>query len=205
MDKPKLSRKEREFLRHKEEILWAAEAVFSEKGYVSATIEEIAQRAEFSVGTIYRFFDNKAFLYSETVLTRMRMMEQEIYTALREGDTPSERIQNYFASRIELFWEYPQFFKLFFSGPVGTINDANLGSLPEIVERYEKLLNQLRQLFKQGVSQKEFKPFPPDLLTLAIEGLLKTYVEKLGRQDKPVRNKDEEAGLLQIFLSGTAA
>ena len=73
---PKLSRKEREYLRHKEEILWAAEEVFSEKGYVSATVDEIAQRAEFAVGTLYRFFENKSELYSETVLTRMRMMEK---------------------------------------------------------------------------------------------------------------------------------
>ena len=41
----RLSRKEREYLRHKEEILWAAEEVFSEKGYVSATVEDISQRA----------------------------------------------------------------------------------------------------------------------------------------------------------------
>jgi AcrR family transcriptional regulator len=208
MDKsasPKLSRKEREFLRHKEEILWAAEEVFSEKGYVSATIEEIAQRAEFAVGTIYRFFENKSVLYSETVLARMTMMEEEVYTALGVGDTPSERIQNYFASRIELFWEYPRFFRLFFSGPVGTINDANLGFLPEILERYERLLNELRELFEKGVRQKEFKPFSPDLLTLAVEGLLKTYVEKLGRQQNPMRKKEEEEDLLQIFLAGVAA
>ena len=208
MDKsasPKLSRKEREFLRHREEILWAAEEVFSEKGYVSATIEEIAQRAEFAVGTIYRFFENKSVLYSETVLTRMTMMEEEIYAALGVGDSPSEKIQSYFASRIELFWEYPRFFRLFFSGPVGTINDANLGFLPEIVERYEKLLNELRELFKKGVRQKEFKPFPPDLLTLAVEGLLKTYVERLGRRQNPERNEEEEEHLLQIFLRGAAA
>jgi len=200
----RLSRKEREYLRHKEEILWAAEEVFSEKGYVSATVDEIANRSEFAVGTLYRFFENKSVLYSETVLTRMRMMEKEVYAALREGDSPSEMIRSYFASRIELFWEYPRFFRLFFSGPVGTISDANLGFLPEILERYERLLNELRRLFAEGVNRKEFTPYSPDLLTLAVEGLLKTYVEKLSRQDKPRRNKREEANLFQIFLSGAA-
>ncbi len=74
----KLSRKEREYLRRRQEILSAAEEVFSEKGYVSATIDEIAQRSEFAVGTIYRFFEKKADLCSETVLVRIRMMEQEV-------------------------------------------------------------------------------------------------------------------------------
>jgi AcrR family transcriptional regulator len=202
---PKLSRKEREFLRHKEEILWAAEQVFSEKGYVSATVDEIAQRAEFAVGTLYRFFENKSELYSETVLTRMRVMEKEVYAALRKGDSPAEMIRSYFGCRIELFWEYPQFFRLFFSGPVGTICDASLGFLPEIQERYERLLNELRRIFTEGVNQKEFRPYNPDLLTLTVEGALKTYVEKLIKQDNPVRDKEEEGNLFRIFLSGAAA
>lgn len=200
----KLSRKEREYLRHKEEILRAAEEVFSERGYVSATVDEIAQRAEFAVGTLYRFFENKSDLYSETVLTRMKVMEQEVYAALRVGDSPAEMIRNYFESRIQLFWEYPQFFRLFFSGPVGTISDANLGFLPQIQERYERLLNELHRLFAEGASQGAFQPYPPVLLTLVIEGLLKTYVENLSRQDKPLRNKDEEETLFRIFLFGTA-
>jgi hypothetical protein len=131
-------------------------------------------------------------------------MEQEIFAALREGDCPSEMIRNYFASRIELFWEYPRFFRLFFSGPVGTISDANVGFLPEILERYERLLNELRRLFVEGVNRREFRPYSPDLLSLAVEGLLKTYVEKLSRQENPVRNKEEEESLFQIFLSGAA-
>jgi len=205
IDSPKLSRKEREYLRHKEEILWAAEEVFSEKGYVSATVDEIAQRAEFAVGTLYRFFENKSDLYSETVLTRMRMMEQEVYTALPGDGSPAETIRRYFASRIELFWKYPRFFRLFFSGPVGTISDANLGFLPEIMERYERLLSEIRRLFTSGVSLGEFKKYSPDLLTLTMEGLLKTYVEKLSRQHNPIRDEEEEELLFQIFLSGAAA
>ncbi|MGW8180525.1 MAG: TetR/AcrR family transcriptional regulator, partial [bacterium] len=201
-DSPKLSRKEREYLRHKEEILWAAEEVFSEKGYVSATVDEIAQRAEFAVGTLYRFFENKSDLYSETVLTRMRMMEEKIYTTLQVGDSPAEAVKSYFGSRIELFWEYPRFFRLFFSGPVGTISDANLGFLPEILERYERLLGEIRRLLSEGVRRGEFRKYSPDLLTLTMEGLLKAYVEKRSREDNPVRDEEEEELLFQIFLSG---
>jgi len=199
-----LSRKEREFLRHKEEILWAAEEVFSEKGYVSATVDEIAQRAEFAVGTLYRFFENKSNLYSETIWTRMRMMEREVYASFGEGDSAIEQIRRYFECRIEFFWEYPQFFRLFLSGPLGTIADANLGFIPEIQERYDRLLRRLQDIFTEGVERREFKAYAPSLLTLCMEGLLKQYVEELCRQDSPLRNRDEEKNLFQIFLSGAA-
>jgi hypothetical protein len=88
---------------------------------------------------------------------------------------------------------------------VGTISDANLGFLPEILERYERLLGEIRCRFSEGVKLGEFREYSPDLLTLTMEGLLKTYVEKLSRQEKPIRNEEEEKLLFKIFLSGAAA
>ena len=46
-----------------EKILTAAAAVFWEVGYDAATTHAIAQRANTSVGTLYRFFPNKLALF----------------------------------------------------------------------------------------------------------------------------------------------
>jgi len=47
------------------QILRAAESVFAEKGYVQATITEIARRSNVSEGTIYEYFKKKeALLFS---------------------------------------------------------------------------------------------------------------------------------------------
>jgi AcrR family transcriptional regulator len=51
-----LSRRERERLARREAMLDAALAVFSEKGYGGASVDEIAERAEFGKGTIYNYF-----------------------------------------------------------------------------------------------------------------------------------------------------
>ena len=108
-----LSRKEREFLRHRGEIINAAERVFSEKGYVSTTMEEIARQAEFGVGTLYKFFDNKADLHTEILRTKLNQMEQQAYAAIEAGTTPLEKIERYFSLRIEFFWGNQEFFRLF--------------------------------------------------------------------------------------------
>ena len=52
-----LSRRERERLMRRQAILEAAQAVFAEKGYENATLDEIAQRAEFGKGTLYNYFE----------------------------------------------------------------------------------------------------------------------------------------------------
>lgn len=53
-----MSRRERERQMRREAMLRAALAVFAEKGYARATLEEIAQRAEFGKGTLYNYFEN---------------------------------------------------------------------------------------------------------------------------------------------------
>lgn len=52
-----LPRRERERLMRRQLMLDAARSVFAEKGYADATLEEIAQRAEFGKGTLYNYFE----------------------------------------------------------------------------------------------------------------------------------------------------
>ena len=53
-----LSRRERERRMRRQAMLDAASAVFAEKGYAQATLDEIADRAEFGKGTFYNYFDD---------------------------------------------------------------------------------------------------------------------------------------------------
>ncbi len=62
-----LIRKERERLSKREDIIRAARAVFALRGYENATLDEIAERAEFAKGTLYNYFDSKGTLFAEIV------------------------------------------------------------------------------------------------------------------------------------------
>jgi AcrR family transcriptional regulator len=64
-------RKERK--RHREQenrqfILNAAESVFAKKGYVLATMDDIAEAAQFSKATLYRYFKSKQEMFKEIIL-----------------------------------------------------------------------------------------------------------------------------------------
>ena len=52
-------RKEREKEHRRDEILNAAQKVFFEKGLQSATMDEIAEAAELSKGTLYLYYGSK--------------------------------------------------------------------------------------------------------------------------------------------------
>ena len=52
--------KRKEKKERRRQIQSAAKAMFTEKGYSKTTMEDIAQRAELSPGTLYLYFKNKA-------------------------------------------------------------------------------------------------------------------------------------------------
>ncbi len=70
-----LPRKERERLAHRREIIGAAERVFARNGHRGSTVEQIAQEAEFAVGTLYNFFKSKEELYEEVLAS---LVEQAV-------------------------------------------------------------------------------------------------------------------------------
>ena len=130
-------------------------------------------------------------------------MERQVYKILDSEIDLIEKLHQYFQIRIELFWDNPRFFRIFFGGPVGTINDSNMGYLPEIQERYHKLTHRITDILASGVQNNLVKPMNPRTMTLALEGLLRVYIERRCRESEPVRNSLEEEQLFQLFLKGT--
>ncbi|MEE8347987.1 MAG: TetR/AcrR family transcriptional regulator [Acidobacteriota bacterium] len=196
-----LSRKEREFLQHRGEIIHTAERVFSQKGYVSTTMEEIARQAEFAVGTLYKFFTNKADLHAEILRTKLNQMEQEGYEVIDTGKTPVEQIERYFNWRLEFFWENREFFRLL-QESTGTVCDSRAGSSPDILHRYQRFLSRVEAIFDEGIRTHEFRPLGARILTLSLEGMLRAYLSHLERQSDPQRNEKEEKTLFEVFAQG---
>src|SRR4051812_17875401 len=66
-DAPTLSRRERERLTRRQEIIEAARTVFARKGFKDATLDDVAELAEFGKGTLYNYFENKDALFASVL------------------------------------------------------------------------------------------------------------------------------------------
>jgi AcrR family transcriptional regulator len=72
-------RLERELHRQEENrrfILRAAERIFVQKGYRLATVDDIAEEAQFSKATIYRYFESKSDIFYQIIF---RSFEESLY------------------------------------------------------------------------------------------------------------------------------
>lgn len=61
-----------------QEIQKAAKEIFFQKGYQNSTVEEIAQRADISKGTIYLYFKNKNDLYVSLILPVTEKLNEDL-------------------------------------------------------------------------------------------------------------------------------
>jgi len=172
----RLPRKERERQRRESEFLEAAEKVFSRKGFHSATIQEISEKSEFAVGSIYHMFRNKDEIYLALLERRL-----EEYLSLLEEESngshdPVEKIQALIETKFRYFSENKPLVRLFLETTIGSGWDLPLKGVEKLRGRYEEHLRRLAGLFDEGIRKKRFSGDDPIGMALALEGMIRTFV-----------------------------
>ena len=80
----------------------AAFALFAEQGYGATTIEQIADRAEVSVGTVYNYYGSKIQLLAQGLFAMFAEMEQEIDAAIAQlSGPPSDVVSDWLVGAFE--------------------------------------------------------------------------------------------------------
>jgi AcrR family transcriptional regulator len=106
-------RKEREKEHRKEEILDAAQKVFFDKGLPTATMDEIAEAAELSKGTLYLYYKSKEDLYLGVMMRGMQTLFIEYEGLAASPDSPLRKIMKLSELYIDFFTSNRKFFRMF--------------------------------------------------------------------------------------------
>jgi len=172
----KLSRREREREAHRRELLEAAERVFVREGYHGATVDEIAQEADFAVGTLYNFFNGKEDLYVHVIEKIAQNFTGQFEQEVLSIEDPEEAIASLIELRLTHFEDHRGFFRIFFEAAPGSRLDP-AGALPEnCVGLYEQYMEAVIEIFRRGVSQRVFDESDPLYLALCLEGVVNAFV-----------------------------
>ncbi|MGE5693099.1 MAG: TetR/AcrR family transcriptional regulator [Candidatus Zixiibacteriota bacterium] len=106
-------RKEREKLHRKEEILNAAETVFFEKGLAASTMDEIADRAELSKGTLYLYYKSKEDLYMAIICRGHQILLKMFQEAAATGESSIKLLENLGQAYFTFYKRYHDYFRMF--------------------------------------------------------------------------------------------
>ena len=100
-------------------MLAAALDLFAEKGYHNVSMHEIAEKAEFAIGTLYTVFQNKEDLYKALVLEECDRFEEAFVSAIGTPDDEIEKLRNYVQTKGEMFRANLPFVRLFLAESKG--------------------------------------------------------------------------------------
>ena len=151
-------RKEREKERRRQQIMVAAKRVFSDKGFNKATMEDIAQEAELSPGTLYLYFKNKEELYASLSLRILQYLLIRVEHVNEEKDSgPEEKLK----SLVDAMYDVYEFDPLIIINMFHLQSSETLKNLsPQLMEEIKllsrKSLGSIAQIFKEGVEKDIF-------------------------------------------------
>lgn len=202
METEKISRKEREYLVHRGEILSAAEKVFAAKGFFPTTMSEIAETAEFGTGTLYKYFKSKEDLYFTLIDEKTDEINRLVKSELLQKTSAIERIRKVLGLQLEFIERNRDFFRIYTSEGSRfewTVKDE-LGK--GIHEKMVTYIHILAEVMNQGIEGGEFRALNPMDLAHALVGIVNSYIFEwlISPQSYPLISKLDT--VLEIFLGG---
>lgn len=175
-----LTRRERERRTRRRLMLEAARAVFAEKGYADATLEEIAQRAEFGKGTLYNYFKGGKEEILIAVFDNLyddldRLIAHTFNPNLVDEHPFRDVFESFLTALFAFFIErQDEFMIMIKEGQRLTFNDA-----PEkaayFLERNEQIVEALTPPIEAAAKKGVIRNFPPASIAHMVLGNVKGY------------------------------
>jgi AcrR family transcriptional regulator len=146
--------------RRKQQIIEAAKEMFLSKSFESVTVEDIAQKAELSVGTIYQYFNSKDELFAFMNLSGLQWLTDQLETVYYDPRLSTrEKILKYKDAMYKTYKKDPlhmlALLRVFLEENVFTTINEKL--LKEINGLAQRLMNMMSSTYEEGVRQGEFK------------------------------------------------
>lgn len=172
-----MTRKEKEKTRHKTEILQAALNLFSDKGFGNVSMQDIAAKAEFSVGALYNFFAGKEQLFGELMADCSDRVYQMLSPILESDGPEDEKIRAYIRAGIKLLEDNLKFIRLYVS-QYNSLTPAPTHS-PKAAENINMKLNEkMLNIIKSGIKNKLFRPIDAQTTANALSATLEAFILK---------------------------
>jgi len=159
-------------------MLLAARAVFAEKGYSGATLEEIAHRSEFGKGTIYNYFEGGKEEILIAILNQMydetSEIASEVFSDERLTSTPIRELFSEFLTRVFThLTEQRDVFIIHIKEAQSFLFAENRKIADAVVQKREQVIALLRRPIEYGMESGQLRQLPADAVSHMLLGNIK--------------------------------
>jgi len=173
--KKKPTRKERDYLRHKSEIIETAEELFAEEGYYNVTMDMIAEKSEYSKGSLYNYFESKEVLFFEILNNKTEILEIGLNKRVSESLTIVDKLNAFIEFYLDFFTENICFFRIAETEKYNLANFTQKKMMLTLRKKYFNHLEKIRSIVKLDQKIKEEESI---LIASAISGMLNGLITR---------------------------
>jgi TetR/AcrR family transcriptional regulator len=173
-----LSRRELRRQQHHElnrnQLLDAAEEVFGAKGFHATTLKEVADLAEFSVGSVYSFFPSKDDLFLQIFLRRGAELLPRMEAIVESDAPPLDQLHQLVDLEVGFFREHRHFARLY-------LRSAPSTALPPtpvyegFKANFARAMELQARVFRRGQERGELRTGDPYVLARMLSGIVATF------------------------------
>jgi TetR/AcrR family transcriptional regulator len=175
-----VSAREQRRLHHQDlsrtQLLDAAEEVFGRKGFHDTTLKEVAELAEFSVGSVYSFFANKDDLFRQIFVRRGDEFMEGLRDLFADDQaSPSDLLHRLVDFEIGFFRNQPNFGRLYlhYSSAIMLTTDRDVDAY--IADNYEEAMRLQTGLIERGQRSGAFRSGDSQVLARLFSGIVSAY------------------------------
>lgn len=206
------ARREREKEERRHSILQAAREVFLEKGFFRATMDDVAERAEVSKGTLYLYFESKETLLAHLLLEGLDALCSYLEEAFAPDRplTAEERLRRIGWAYLRFFQDEPHYFRFLMAANGERFREAVTPEMyQEVLQASMEGLNLVVQAIEQGVREGVFHCRDPRqaaaILWALFNGVLELMSHPLRRDMIGVSTETLYRTALDAFIRGLRA
>lgn len=176
---PVLNRRERERKARRRLMLEAARAVFAEKGYRRATLDEIAQRAEFGKGTLYNYFEGgkEELLLAvlDDVYADLHALALRVFSDL-EPDAFRTRLHQFVTQMLGYLYANHELVALLTKEAHRMAFDDDPEKVAYFMRQHQRIVDVLLPAFERAVAEGVLKPLPVAPMVHMLMGHIDVYM-----------------------------
>ena len=159
-------RKEREKQQRREDIVQAAEKVFFSRGFDRSTMDDIADEAELSKGTLYLYFNSKEDLHMEVAHRAVSMLKDSMNRLMDPGENALEKLVKMGRATVDFYREFPNHMRsiMFLEGIGLQQISFSAEQVREVIYK-ESPVGMVIGIIEQGVKEKLIRDdIPPAII-----------------------------------------
>src|SRR5512139_1573205 len=182
----------------RQEILRAAEVIFTRRDFHEVLMEDVAQECGVGKGTLYRYFPSKRELYLAVMFEGIEALRDDLRQALVRPGAPVEKIRCIVHCILSHFWNRRFFFALIHRNEDKSVDPEGR----EWLRRRAEIVAVVQHTLEEAITAGQMRPVNARMTAEMLLGMVRGVNRYRNRHDTL---EDVVNAIVDVFWRGAAA